>query len=132
MHSKLFQFFSDKNRLHSNQSGFRPLHSTITALVKLVNCWSKNIDEGKLTGVAFIDLRKAFDTVNHELLLTKLAKLGCSNLTLKWFKSYFGKRTQRVVFQGATSRTLDLKTGVPQGSILGPLLFFPNFCKYPA
>ena len=59
-----------------------------------------------MTGVAFIDLRKAFDTVNHELLLTKLAKLGCSNLTLKWFKSYFEKHTHRVCFKGATSRTL--------------------------
>ena len=65
VHNQFFQFISDNNRLHATQSGFGPLHLTTTALVKLVNCWSKNIDEGKLTGVAFIDSRKAFDTVNH-------------------------------------------------------------------
>ena len=66
VHFQLSQFISDHNLLHNNQSGFRPLHSTTTALAKLVNLWSKNIDDGKLSGAAFIDLRKAFDTVNHE------------------------------------------------------------------
>ena len=120
VHNQLFQFISNHNLLYPNQSGFRPLHSTTTALVKLVNLWSRNIDAGKLTGVAFIDLRKALDTVNHELLLTKLGTLGCSEMSLKWFQSYLDDRTQSVFFKGATSQAMSVKTGVPQGSILVP------------
>ena len=123
VHFQLSQFISDHNLLHPNQSGFRPLHSTTTALAKLVNLWSKNIDDGKLSGAAFIDLRKAFDTVNHELLLKKLSSLGCSNNSVKWFQSYLSDRSQRVFFKGASSSALNVCTGVPQGSILGPLLF---------
>ena len=123
VYNQLFQFISDHNLLHSNQSGFRPMHSTTTALMKLVNLWASSINEGKLTGVAFIDLRKAFDTVNHELLLTKLRELGCSESSLNWFQSYLADRTQNVNYKGAISQAKAVKTGVPQGSILGPLLF---------
>ena len=123
VHYQLSQFISDHNLLHPNQSGFRPLHSTTTALAKLVNLWSKNTDDNKLSGVAFIDLRKAFDTVNHEFLLKKLRSLGCSINSVRWFKSYLSDRTQRVFFKGANSPALNVCTGVPQGSILGPLLF---------
>ena len=114
----------DENQLlHHNQSGFRPKHSTATALAKLVNQWSLNIDNKEISGVAFIDLRKAFDTVDHELLLHKLACIGCSNRTIYWFKSYLGDRQQVTQFKGAKSHPSTIKLGVPQGLILCPLLF---------
>ena len=74
-----------------------------------------------MTRVAFIDLRKAFDTVNHSILLKKLHDMGATDLTLKWFLSYLSGRVQRVCFKKSLSDNVN--TGVPQGSILGPLLF---------
>ena len=123
VHQQLSEFLDENDLLHPNQSGFRPMHSTATALAKLVNQWSLNIDNNELSGVAFIDLRKAFDTVDHELLLHKLACIGCSNRTITWFKSYLGDRQQVTQFKGAKSHPSTIKLGVPQGSILGPLLF---------
>ena len=89
----------------------------------MIDNWLSNMNNGKLTGVAFIDLRKAFDTVNHSLLLKKLHEMGASDVTLKWFHSYLSGRVQKVCFKKSFSDTLDVNTGVPQGSILGPLLF---------
>ena len=123
VHQQLSEFLDQNQLLHPNQSGFRPKHSTATALAKLVNQWSLNIDNKDISGVAFIDLRKAFDTVDHELLLHKLACIGCSNRTIYSFKSYLGDRQQVTQFKGAKSHPSTIKLGVPQGSILGPLLF---------
>ena len=69
VHKQLSAFLDIDNKLHPNQSGFRPMHSTSTVLMKLVSQWSLNIENKQLTGVAFVDLRKAFDTVDHELLI---------------------------------------------------------------
>ena len=91
--------------------------------MKLVNQWSLNIDNNKLTGVAFIDLRKAFDTVDHDIMLHKLKAIGCSDSSVQWFVSYLSNREQTVCFKGTTSSSSTVRMGVPQGSILGPLLF---------
>ena len=80
------------------------------------------MNDGKMTGVAFIDLRKAFDTVNHSILLKKLHDVGATDLTLKWSLSYLSGRVQRVCFKKSLSDVLNVNTGV-QGSTLGPLLF---------
>ena len=102
----------------------------------MVDDWLLNINSGQMTGVAFIDLRKAFDTVNHEILIDKLRVIGASSITLKWFKSYLSNRIQRVSYNEVVSDALPISTGIPQGSILGPLLFLifindmPNVMKH--
>ena len=81
------------------------------------------MNSGKMTGVAFIDLRKAFDTVNHDILISKLKDIGASESSLCWFKSYLTGRNQIVCFNDCLSNSCEISTGVPQGSILGPLFF---------
>ena len=81
------------------------------------------MDIGKLTGALFIDLRKAFDTVDHQSLTSKLLCYGVENTELKWIEDYLSNRSQIVSFEGEKSREEKIMFGVPQGSILGPLLF---------
>ena len=82
-----------------------------------------NIDDGRYTAIIFIDLKKAFDTVDHDILLAKLRKYGFENLELAWFTSYLNNRKQFCKVNGICSKTKDIHCGVPQGSCLGPLLF---------
>ena len=70
------------------QSGFRSLHSTLMALLEATNAWSVNIDNGLLNGVVFIDLTKAFDTIDHEIILLKMSHLGVDQAAIKWFSRY--------------------------------------------
>ena len=82
-----------------------------------------NIDDGKVTGAIFLDLKKAFDTVDHSILLCKLNEAGVYGTERKWFESYLGDRQQATHVDGKLSKLDNIKTGVPQGSIIGPLLF---------
>ena len=113
------------NRLYTamNQFGFRKNYSTFLALMDLVDNISKNIDEGNYSIGIFLDLSKAFDTIDHTILLDKLCRYGIRGVTLNWFKHYLNDRKQFVSYNNTTSVSMKVTCGVPQGSILGPLLF---------
>ena len=105
------------------QSGFIPGDSTVNQIVDIYNTFCKSLDEGEEVRAVFCDISKAFDGVWHRGLLFKLESIGVSDCLLLWFKSYLSDRKQRVVMPGAVSAWKYIKAGVPQGSILGPLLF---------
>ena len=123
IHEQTQKYLSDHNILYKYQSGFRTNHSTDTCLSYLNDKILKGFDEGKITGMILIDLQKAFDTIDHKVLLGKLVYLGFSESAISWFKSYLSNRSFIVNVENEYSDPGDLNCGVPQGSILGPLLF---------
>jgi len=109
--------------LHPMQFGFRAKYSTETATCFFTENIRALLDQGGVVGAVFLDLKKAFDTVNYKILLTKLCNLNFSSDALKWVESYLTDRSQGVRVQSSKSTALSLSTGIPQGSNLGPLLF---------
>ena len=123
VYGQLMGYLSNNSLLSDCQSGFRPNYSTQDVLLHVTDSWRRAIDDGKFTAVAFLDISKAFDSVNHDILLSKLACYGVLERSLTWFASYLSCRQQRVCLQGSSSDWGVIHVGVPQGSILGPLLF---------
>ena len=121
--TRLNKFLSDNAVLHSSQFGFREKLSTAMALLKLTDDISRSIDEGSITVGVFIDLAKAFDTVDHRILLSKLKHYGIRGVVNSWFASYLSNREQYVKIGESMSAHAQIKCGVPQGSVLGPILF---------
>ena len=111
------------NLLSTHQSGFRSLHSTVTSLLEATDDWAFNIDQGDVKAVVFLDLKKAFDTVDHNILISKLSAYGIRGTSIEWFKSYLSERNQKCFLNGSLSSNRVLSCGIPQGTILGPLLF---------
>ena len=99
VYDQLYEYLNGYNLLNASQSGFRSLHSTLTALLEATNSWSVNIDNGLVNGVVFIDLKKAFDTIDHKIMLQKLGNYGVDPNSLRWFKSYLTDRTQKCRIQ---------------------------------
>ena len=109
--------------LYELQSAFRAGYSTESAPISLTDQILFNLDEDKLSGMVFVDFRKAFDVVDHQLLLTKLCLYRVSDPSLSWFESYLSGRQQFVSIDGQRTDSLLIKQGVPQGSDLGPARF---------
>jgi len=116
-------YFSKNSLMSENQHAYRKNHSTCTALLHMVDDWYHSIDQGKLVGAIFLDFSAAFDLVDHNCLLSKLACYGFDESTTKWMASYLTGREQCVHINGTNSSFKELPCGVPQGSCLGPLLF---------
>ena len=123
MYNRLLSFINKFSLLHPYQFGFRNNHSPELALLYLVDKISNALDNVECVLGLFLDFSKAFDTVNHDILLTKLEYLGMRGILLDWFKSYLADRRQYVIYNDIKSSCKTITCGVPQGSILGPLLF---------
>lgn len=124
IHRQLYDYLMENNILSANQFGFRPHHSTQDVLVSIVEKWRKSLDSDDLVGALFVDLSKAFDMVDHDILLRKLWSYGVVGDEHAWFRSYLvSNRRQIVRINKEVSDWTAVCRGVPQGSILGPLLF---------
>ena len=123
MHIQLTNFLSKNKILFSYQFDFQNNYSTNHALISLTEMIRNALDNGNFACGVFIDLQKTFDTVNHDILLSKLNHCSIRGVAFDWFKSYLSDRTQYVTTNNGRSEIQTIKYGVSQGSILGPLLF---------
>ena len=123
MHKRIYAFLEKYEILYELQFGFRAGYSTTHALIHMTETIRSALDSGSVTCGIFVDFQKAFDTVNHEILLKKLEHYGFRGVINSWFRSYLTGRQQKVVINGFESENTYLLHGVPQGSVLGPILF---------
>jgi hypothetical protein len=130
IHKRVYNFLAVHDVFYNKQYGFRPKHSTINAVQELIYDTLNSFEGNTCTVSAFLDLSKAFDTIDHAILLKKLNHYGIRGVALDWFRSYLTNRRQYTCFKNACSDTMLIGCGVPQGSVLGPLLFiiYSNDC----
>ena len=126
MYKRLYTFLDNKNIIYDLQFGFRQQYSTSHALINITENIRKALDDGNIGCGVFVDLQKAFDTVDHKILLAKLNHCGIHGVSNDWFKSYLSNRNQYVSINsinGFDSGLTTINCGIPQGSVLGPPLF---------
>ena len=123
MHSRLIEFLEEKQILYYRQFGFRKDFSMNHAILTLLESIQEELNNAIFACRIFIDLKKAFDTISHDILLEKLNHCGIRGISNDQFRSYLSDRTQFVYINGFNSDNKTVKYGVPQGSVLGPLLF---------
>ena len=127
VYEQSYNFLSNEDIISTRQSGFRSLQLTVTALLEVTDNWAFKIDRGNVNAVVILDLKKAFDTVDHDIVLSKMNLYRIKGIALDWSRSYLTNRTQRCLVNGSLPTICSLKSGVPQGTILGPLLFLILF-----
>ena len=126
MYKRLIDFLDQNSILIENQFGFRSGHSTVQATMLITDKIQRAIEDKLYSCGIFLDLSKAFDTVDHNILLAKLEHYGIRGIANDWFKSYLTNRQQFVSINNSDSNTLHITCGVPQGSVLGPLYIVSN------
>ena len=123
MYKILYTFLSNNNIIYNLQFGFRQQYSISHALINITENIRKSLDDGNIVCGVFVDLQKAFDTVDHQMLLAELNHYGIRGVSSDWFKSYLYSCSQYVSINGYESGFAVINCGVPQGSVLGTLLF---------
>ncbi len=119
----MVRFLADNDKINSSQHGFRQAHSFQTQLLETIHQWAESLDRGTSSHAIFLDFAKAFDSVPHERLLLKLDHTGVRGELFRWIRAFLSNRQQRVLCNGCPSTWSRVISGVPQGSILGPLSF---------
>ena len=120
---KFISYLIDHNFITIDQFAYLKNHSTQTCLHRLIDDILENINADEITGLCFLDIKKCFDSIDHNILLTKLQRYGIKGNELSWFRSYLHNRSQIVINNGKKSDKCFVNIGVPQGTILGPVLF---------
>lgn len=123
VHTRISAFIYPNNLLSSCQFGFRPCSSTQEALLLVTRNWFQLLSKHRQVACVFFDVKKAFDSVPHRKIISSLSDIGIKGSLLNWLRDYLSGRYQRVVLDGTTSDPVNVTSGVPQGSILSPLLF---------
>ena len=131
VYNQFYEYLTENNLISCNQSGFCSLHSTATTLLYATDNWAFNIDKGNVNAVIYLDLKKAFVIIDHSILLSKLKAYGVGSNSADWYKSSLNNCTQKCFINGSLSDSQPLTCGIPQGTILGLLLFILDINDLP-